>query len=110
MKNVVYKIRLKKGDSVIVLSGKFKGKTGKILATHPRDNKVTVEGVNIFKKHLKPNKQHPQGGIVDVLRPIDVSKLAIIEPTSKKPSKIGYQTDKDGKRIRIYKKTGKEIK
>lgn len=106
----VYKIRLKKGDDVIVIAGKEKGKIGKITATHPRDNTVTVEGINTFKKHLKPNKQHPQGGIIDITKPIDVSKVAIIEPTSKKPSKIGYKLDKDGKKLRIYKRTNKEIK
>lgn len=106
----VYKIRLKKGDDVIVIAGKEKGKIGKITATHPRDNTVTVEGINTFKKHLKPNKQHPQGGIIDITKPIDVSKVAIIEPTSKKPSKIGYKLDKDCKKLRIYKRTNKEIK
>lgn len=108
--STVYKIRLQKGDNVVVISGKEKGKTGKVTATHPRDNKVTVEGINIVKKHLKPNKQYPQGGIIDITKPIDVSKVAIVEPTSKKPSKIGYKLDKDGKRTRIYKKSGKEIK
>lgn len=108
--NSVYKIRLLKGDTVVVLSGKDKGKTGKITATHPKDNSVTVEGINVFKKHLKPNKQHPQGGIIDITKPIAVSKVAILEPTSKKPSKIGYIFDKDGNRKRIYKSTNKEIK
>ena len=56
-----FKIRLKKGDLVIVRAGKYKGQTGKISAVHPRDNKVTVDGINIVKKHVKPNQQHPQG-------------------------------------------------
>jgi large subunit ribosomal protein L24 len=106
----IYKIRLKKNDTVIVLSGKYKGKTGKVLAVHPADNKVTVEGINIVKKHLKPNKEYPQGGIIDITKPVFVSKVAIYEPTSKKPSKISYQVDKDGSKKRIYKRTGKEIK
>jgi large subunit ribosomal protein L24 len=71
---------------------------------------VTVEGINIVKKHVKPNMQNPQGAIVSVTKPIWVSKVAVIEPTSKKPSRIGYQMSKDGKKTRIYKKTGKEIK
>jgi large subunit ribosomal protein L24 len=108
--NTIYKIRLQKGDTVVVISGKEKGKTGKVVTTHPTENKVTVEGINIVKKHVKPNKQYPQGGIIDVTKPIDVSKVAIVEATSKKPSKIGYKLDKDGKKIRIYKKSGKEIK
>lgn len=106
----VYKIRLKKGDSVVVLSGKYKGKTGTVTATHPAENKVTVEGINIVKKAMKPNKQYPQGGIVEITKPIWVSKVAIVEPTSKKPSRIGYTTDKEGKKVRIFKKNRKEIK
>jgi large subunit ribosomal protein L24 len=106
----IYKIRLQKGDTVVVRSGKYKGKTGKVLATHPSENKVTVEGINVVKKHLKPNREHPQGGIIDLTKPIWVSKVAIIEPTTKKPSRIGYQLDKDGKKSRVFKSTGKEIK
>ena len=105
----MFKIRLKKGDTVIVLAGKYKGKTGKVTATHPTLNKVTVEGINIVKKHVKPNREHPQGAIVELTKPIWVSKVAIVEPTSKKASKIGYTTGKDGKKVRVYKKTGKEI-
>jgi large subunit ribosomal protein L24 len=106
----IYKIRLKKGDTVVVLAGKYKGKTGKVLATHPRENKVTVEGINIVKKHVKPTRTNPQGGIVDLTKPMWVSKVAIMEPTSKKPSRIGYEIAKDGTKTRVFKKTGKEIK
>ncbi|HVV26104.1 MAG TPA: 50S ribosomal protein L24 [Candidatus Saccharimonadales bacterium] len=105
-----YKIRLKKGDLVVVRSGKYKGKTGKITATHPRENKVTVEGINVVKKHVKPNQQHPQGNIVEVTKPIWVSKVSIVEATSKKPSRIGYKVAADGTKTRIYKSSGKEIK
>lgn len=108
--STVYKIRLQKNDKVIVLSGKYKGKTGKITATHPSLNKVIVEGINIATKHVKPNKQYPQGGIIKLTQPIDVSKVAIFEPTSGQPSKIGYSLAKDGSKVRMYKKTGKEIK
>lgn len=105
-----YKIRLKKGETVVVLSGKDKGKTGVITAVHPMDNKVTVEGINVAKKHVKPNKEYPQGGIIDITRPIWVSKVAVLEPTTKKPSRIGYEVAKDGTKKRVYKRTGKEIK
>lgn len=105
-----YKIRLKKGDTVVIRSGKYKGKTGKVTATHPSENKVTVEGINVVKKHLKPNQQNPQGGIVEVTKPIWVSKVAIVEPTTKKPSRIGYEFNKEGAKIRVFKTTGKEIK
>lgn len=109
-KATTYKIRLKKGDNVVVLSGKYKGKTGKIVATHPRENKVTVEGINIVKKHQKPNREHPQGGIIEITKPMWASKVAIVEPTSKKPSRIGYKLNDDGSKTRIFKSTGKEIK
>ena len=105
-----YKIRLKKGDLVVVRSGKYKGKTGKVTATHPADNKVTVDGINIVKKHIKPNRTNPQGAILEIVKPIWVSKVAIVEPTSKKPSRIGYQLDSKGNKTRVYKKNGKEIK
>ncbi len=106
----VYKIRLKKGDTVVVLAGKYKGKTGKITATHPTENKVTVEGVNIVKRHLKPNREHPQGAIIELTKPIWTSKIAAYEPTKKKASKIGYKVDKSGNKVRVYKTTGKEMK
>jgi large subunit ribosomal protein L24 len=106
----VVKIRLKKGDTVVVLTGKDKGRTGTVLATHPMTNKVTVEGINMAKKHVKPSQKDPQGGIIDLTRPITVSNVAIVEPTTKKPSKIGYTFDKEGNKVRIYKSTGKEIK
>lgn len=105
-----YKIRLKKGDTVQVLAGKYKGKTGKILATHPTENKVTVEGINIVKKHVKPNQAYPQGGIIELTKPIWVSKVAIVDPTTHKPTRIGYKIDDKGTKTRLYKASGKEIK
>lgn len=105
-----FKIRLKKGDTVMVRLGKDKGKTGTILAVHPRENKVTVEGVNIIKKAQKPNKAYPQGGIVEITKPILVSKVGIVDPSTKKASRIGFTFDKDGKKTRVFKSSGKEIK
>ncbi len=106
----IFKIRLKTGDTVVVLAGKYKGKTGKVTATHPKENKVTVEGINIVKKHQKPNREHPQGAILELTKPIWVSKVAAYDPTSKKPSRIGYKVIKDGKKVRVLKRTGKEMK
>jgi large subunit ribosomal protein L24 len=106
----LFNIRLKVGDLVTVRTGKYKGKSGKVLATHPKVNKVTVEGINIVKKHIKPNKQHPQGDIVEITQPIWVSKVAIVETASKKASKIGFKTDAKGNKTRIFKRSGKEIK
>lgn len=110
MDKQVFKIRLKKGDTVVVRTGKYKGKTGKVVATHPAENKVTVEGINIVKKAIKPNRANPQGGIVEITKPIWVSKVAIVDPSTKKASRIGYNVDKDGNKTRIFKGSGKEIK
>ena len=104
-----YKIRLKKGDTVMVRSGKYKGRTGKIVATHPTANAVTVEGINIVKKHMKPNRAHPQGGIVEITKPIAVSKVGIVDPATNKPSRIGYKVA-NGEKTRVLKSSGKEIK
>ena len=108
--NKLYKIRLKKGDTVVVRTGKYKGKTGKILATHPEDNTVTVEGINIVKKHQKPNKAYPQGGIIEITKPIAVSKVGLQDATTKKATRIGYKVSKDGTKVRVAKASGKEIK
>ncbi len=93
-----------------MLSGKEKGKTGVITAVHPTENKVTVEGINVYKKHVKPSSKYPQGGIIDVTKPIWVAKVGIVEPTSKKPARIAYKLDKDGAKVRVYSNTKKEIK
>ena len=106
----VFKIKLKKGDTVQVLAGKYKGKTGKVLATHPAENKVTVEGINVVKKHVKPNRAYPQGGIIDITKPIWVSKVAVIDPTTHKPTRIGMKVDDKGNKARVFKASGKEIK
>jgi large subunit ribosomal protein L24 len=110
MSDQIFKIRLKKGDTVVVRSGKYKGKSGKVIATHPTLNKVTVEGINIIKKATKPNKTYPQGGIIEITKPIAVSKVGLQDPTSKKPSRVGYKFDKDGKKVRVFAKTQKEVK
>jgi len=110
MTNSMYKIRIKKGDTVLITSGKYKGQTGKVLATHPTQNKVTVEGINVVKRHVKPTQQKPQGGIVNIQKPIWVSKVAVISGTDKKPARIGYSFDKQGNKIRINSRTGKELK
>lgn len=108
--NKLYKIRLKKGDLVQVLSGKYKGKQGRVLTTHPTENKITVEGINIVKKHQKPNQTHPQGGILEITKPIWVSKVGLVDPVTKKPTRIGYSINKDGSKSREYKASGKEVK
>ena len=110
MSNQAFKIRLRKGDTVMIRSGKYKNAKGKVIALHPKENKVTVENVNIAKKHQKPTKKYPQGGIIEITRPIHVSKVGILDPTAKKPSRIGYKLDNDGNKIRFFKTSSKEIK
>lgn len=94
----------------MVRSGKYKGRSGKITQVHPSLNKVTVEGINIVKKHRKPTKATPQGGIFELTKPIWVSKVGVLDNDAKKPSRISYRLDKDGSRTRIMKSSGKEIK
>lgn len=110
MRKTVYKIRLKKGDTVMVRSGKYRGHSGKVLQLHPTLNKVTVEGVNVVKKHQKPTKTNPQGGIFELTKPIWVSKVGVLDPAAKKPSRIGYKLAKDASKTRVLKSSGKEIK
>lgn len=106
----IFKIRLAKGDTVMVRSGKYKGKIGKITAIHPSLNKATVENINVFKKHQKPTKQYPQGGIIEITKPIWISKLGIVEPDSKKPSRVAYKINADGQKTRVFARNQKEIK
>ena len=105
MKN---KIKLKKGDEVIVLSGKDKGKTGKIVRVIPDIRKVIVTDVNKYKKHQKPGNNEP-GGIIEKDMPLHVSNVAFYDAPSKKGIRVGYTFKEDGKKIRINKKSGKEI-
>ncbi len=110
MEKPVYKIRLKKGDTIVVRAGKYKGQTGKVTATHPAENKVTVEGINIVKKAMKPTQTRPQGGIVEITKPIWVSKVGLVDPSTKKATRVGYTVKEDGSKTRVYKSTGKEVK
>ncbi|MCY3804755.1 MAG: 50S ribosomal protein L24 [Candidatus Saccharibacteria bacterium] len=105
----VFKIKLKKGDLVQVIRGKLKGQTGRVLSLHPKTNQVTVDGVNLVTKHFKPNKQYPQGAIDTILKPLNISQVAIVEPQSQKPSRIGWQIKTDGSKERIYQKTKKKV-
>jgi len=90
-------MKLRRDDMVMVITGRDKGKTGKIMRVIPKENKVVVEGINIFKKHTKPSTKVPKGGILDIIKPIDVSKLMVIDPKSGKPARIGYNVTASGK-------------
>ena len=105
MKN---KIKLKKGDEVIVLAGKDKGKRGKIVRVIPEIRKVIVSDINKYKKHQKPGNNEP-GGIIEKDMPLHISNVAFYDLDSNKSSRVGYNFNKDGKKIRISKKSGKEI-
>lgn len=110
MTQQLFKIRIKKGDTVMVRSGKYKGKTGKVLSVHPKENKVTVEGINIVKRHVKPTQTRPQGGIFEITKPLWVGKVGLLDSTAKKPSRVGYKVDDKGKKTRVLKTSGKDIK
>ena len=101
--------RIKKGDTVYVNAGNDKGKTGKVLSVDLAKQRVIVEGVNMVSKHTKPNAKQPQGGIIKKEAPIHVSNLNLIDPKSGKPTRVGFKVE-GGKKVRIAKKSGEEIK
>jgi large subunit ribosomal protein L24 len=103
------KLHVKKDDTVIVITGKDKGKKGRIIAAYPRENRVLVEGVNMVKKHSKPTQANPQGGILDQEAPIHVSNVMLIDPKSGKPTRIGYKVLENGEKVRVAKKSGEVI-
>ena len=103
------KLHIKKGDTVYVNAGNSKGKTGKVLSVDPSKDRAIVEGINLVKKHTKPNAKNPQGGIISQEAPIHVSNLQLIDPASNKPTRVGYKMDGD-KKIRYAKKSGEEMK
>lgn len=102
-------MKIKKGDTVQVLTGNDKGKTGEVLEVMPKTQRVVVKGVNVRKKHIKPRKQGEQGGIVAVECAVLASKVNVVCPKCGKTTRIGYSIEKDEK-IRICKKCGAKIK
>ena len=102
-------MKIKKGDTVQVLSGNDKGKTGEVLEVIPKEDKVFVKGVNIRKKHVKPRKQGEEGGIIASECAVSSSKLNVVCPKCNKPTRIGYNVS-DDKKVRVCKKCGAELK
>ena len=98
-----------KNDEVIVLSGKDKGKTGKVISADPKSGKVIVEGVNVASKHQKPRKQGEEGGIIKQETPIYACKVMRVCPQCKKPTRAAFGTDDNGKKVRVCKKCGAKI-
>lgn len=96
-------MRVKKGDTVVVLSGKDRGKQGKILGTVPKEEKVVVEGLNMVTCHVKPRRQGETGGIVTREAALNVSKVQVVCPKCGKPTRVGYRFDSDGKKSRVCK-------
>lgn len=96
-------MKLKRDDKVMVMAGRDKGRTGKVLAVLPTERRVLVEGVNVVKRATKPSQKNPRGGILDVTKPIDVSKVMVIDPVSGKPARVGYQFDAQGHKERVFK-------
>jgi large subunit ribosomal protein L24 len=110
IKEMQRKFHLKKGDSVIVIAGNYKGREGKVLEVIRATEKAIVEGVNMVKKHTKPNAKHQQGGIVEKEAPIHISNLMNKDPKTGKPTRIGRKLNSEGKLVRYSKKSGEEIK
>ncbi|MGM7637262.1 50S ribosomal protein L24 [Bacillus sp. Hm123] len=101
-------MNVKKGDKVMVITGKDKGKTGIVLAAFPKKDRVLVEGVNIVKKHSKPSQVNPQGGIISQEAPIHVSNVMLLDPKTNEPTRVGFTTV-DGKKVRVAKKSGETL-
>ncbi len=104
------KLHIKKGDTVIVITGDNQGSKGRVLEVIRKTEKAIVEGVNLIKKHTKPNTEYPQGGIVEKEAPVHISNLMLIDPKSGKPTRIGRRLSENGKLVRYSKKSGEEIK
>ena len=102
-------MKIRKDDTVVVLSGKDRGKQGKVLAADPRGGKVTVSGVNVATKHQKPRNQQEEGGIIKMETPIYVSKVQLVCPKCSKPTRVGKSIQADGSRVRVCKKCGAEL-
>lgn len=101
--------KIKKGDTVVILSGKDKGKTGEVTKSLPKDGKVVVAGVNIITRHKKPSQTNPQGGLERSEAPLYASKVAIADPKTGKPTRVRFETAKDGKKVRVAVKSGEKI-
>lgn len=103
------KTNIKKGDNVYVLAGEDRGKQGRVLSVDREKQRAIVEGVNFVTKATKPSAKHPQGGLIKMEAPIHISNLALVDPKTGKPTRVGYRFV-DGKKVRYAKKSGEEIK
>ena len=100
--------KIKKGDKVVVLTGRDKGKEGEVVSVRPKEHKVVVQGVALAKRHTRPS-QTSQGGIVEQEMAIDVSNVALLDPKDGKPTRVGFKVLNDGRKVRVSKRSGEEI-
>ena len=101
-------MKIRKGDRVRVLTGKFRGKEGEVMTVLPKDNKVIIDGINVAKRHQKPTRAMQQGGIIDKAMPIHISNLSLIDSTGK-ATRAGYRIGADGSKTRIARSNGGEL-
>jgi large subunit ribosomal protein L24 len=104
------KLKIKKGDQVMVITGESKGQKGRVLEVNREKDRVLVEGINMVSKHTKPNAKAPQGGILKKEAPVHISNLMVIDPASGKPTRVGRRLNDKNKLVRFSKKSGEEIK
>jgi large subunit ribosomal protein L24 len=104
------KLHIKKGDTVMVITGESKGQKGRIMEVDREKYRAIVEGINLVSKHTKPNAKAPQGGIIKKEAPVNISNLMLIDPASGKPTRIGRRLNDKNKLVRYSKKSGEEIK
>ena len=104
------KLKIKKGDTVYVLSGEDRGRQGRVLEVHPKKCRAIVEGINIVSKSAKPSAKHPQGGIIKMEAPLHISNLSLLDPKSGKPTRVGFRKDEKGNPVLYSKKSGVYIK
>ncbi len=102
-------MRVRKGDRVIVRSGKYKGHRSEVVRAIPREQKVVLEGVNVAKRHSKPTARTYQGGIIDKFMPMPVSNVSLLCRSCNEPTRVGYQVDDQGRKVRVCKKCGAEL-
>lgn len=102
------KLKIKKGDRVVVIAGKDKGKTGNVLTVTPKNNKAVVQGINVVKRHTRQSASQ-EGGIVAKEMPMDISNLSHIDPKDDKPTRVGFKTLEDGRKVRFAKRSGEVI-
>ncbi|HYD73263.1 MAG TPA: 50S ribosomal protein L24 [Candidatus Binatia bacterium] len=101
--------RIRKDDTVIVIAGKDKGSSGRVLKVMPKEERVVVEGVNLVKRHTKPDIAHPQGGVISKEAPLHISNVQLRDPKTGKPTRVGFKVNDKGRKVRVAKGSGVEI-